>query len=322
MEEIWKPVPGFEGSYEISSISRVRSLHTRHGEKGKILRQQFKGEYYQVALMKDGHRRETNVSRLMAEAFLPVPDDLKQFIGTRYLQVNHKDENKRNNVIDNLEWCTAKYNMNYGGRRDREMASKKINGASNAECCVYGYSLDDLSEHYFKSISEAERECGVRHVWANITGQRTRCGKYIFVRESERLTREELIKRVTEIDTTVCQFTEEGVIVARYKSASDASRVTGMARGGISSSLNGHNSTGFGYYWVYESDLDKMRDMDLLRFLCSKKKKGEEYVVMDDGDTAKFFKILGKTAQGICKIASEPILYKPKQVQDSSPKLF
>lgn len=114
MEEIWKDIEGYEG-YQVSNLGRVRSFKHKNV---RILSTKNRGGYRQVQLCKDSTKKLCYVHRLVAEAFIPNPDDLPQ--------VNHKDENKANNFVNNLEWCTAKYNLSYGTGRLR--AATKISG--------------------------------------------------------------------------------------------------------------------------------------------------------------------------------------------------
>lgn len=112
--EQWKPVKGYEGIYKVSNIGRVNSL--KYG-KEKILKPGKNGSgYLFVYLWKNGKYKMFLVHRLVATAFLPNPEGFEQ--------VNHKDENPSNNCIENLEWCTPKYNSNYGTRTERQAASK------------------------------------------------------------------------------------------------------------------------------------------------------------------------------------------------------
>lgn len=125
--EIWKDIVEYEGLYQVSNFGRVRSLdryvnHYRGGKKivkSKILEQDCSGNsgYKRVQLCKDGKQKHFSVHRLVAIAFLPNPDHLPF--------VNHKDENKANNHVDNLEWCTHEYNDNYGTRNIRMSETKK-----------------------------------------------------------------------------------------------------------------------------------------------------------------------------------------------------
>ena len=106
--EIWKDIRGYEGKYQVSNIGNVRSLNYR-GVKGKVKRLKTECNncgYILVFLYKECKPKGYSVHRLVAEAFIPNPNNLPQ--------VNHKDENKANNCVWNLEWCTREYNRNYG----------------------------------------------------------------------------------------------------------------------------------------------------------------------------------------------------------------
>jgi len=112
MKEIWKDVVGYEGMYKVSNLGNVRSLDRiithKNGRqfsvKGKLLTpKNHTGGYFQVCL---GAKKYRYVHRLVAGAFILNQENLPE--------VNHKDENKKNNHVDNLEWCTSKYNTNYG----------------------------------------------------------------------------------------------------------------------------------------------------------------------------------------------------------------
>lgn len=112
-EEIWKDIPRFEGWYQVSNTGVVRSLdrYIVDGRliKGKILNQYSdRQNYKKVALCRSGKHYKNFVHRLVAEAFVPNPNNLPV--------INHIDENPENNYADNLEWCSVKYNVNYGDR--------------------------------------------------------------------------------------------------------------------------------------------------------------------------------------------------------------
>jgi len=115
MVEKFKPVKGYTGIYEISNLGRVKSLsrvierndgNTRVTEDRIILPFLTKCGYHQIVLCKDGVRKKHLIHRLVANAFIENPDKLPI--------INHKDENKLNNRVDNLEWCSAYYNLRYG----------------------------------------------------------------------------------------------------------------------------------------------------------------------------------------------------------------
>ena len=117
MREIWKDVKGYEGLYQVSNLGRVKRLRfiNRHLDfkQEKILKPYKDGGdyYFVIGLHKNGKKKYKAIHRLVAEAFIPNPNN--------YPIVNHKDENKENNYVDNLEWCTHKYNSNYGNARTK-----------------------------------------------------------------------------------------------------------------------------------------------------------------------------------------------------------
>lgn len=119
-KELWLPIPNYEGYYKISNTGKIRSL-TRtiidiNGReftlKGKEKTPHISTDgYYIIGLNKDGIKKNLKVHRLVALTFIPNPNNLPF--------VNHKDENKLNNNVNNLEWCTQEYNNNYGTRVER-----------------------------------------------------------------------------------------------------------------------------------------------------------------------------------------------------------
>lgn len=148
-EEIWKSVKGYEGLYEVSNFGRVRSL-PRNTTSGKILKPvKTKEGYLRVDLSKKGRGNLSFVHRLVAETFLDNPDNLPC--------VNHRDENPLNNRVENLEWCTHLYNMNYGTRNERIGISNKNGKLSKT---VYQYTLDGEFVREWESTSEIQRQTG------------------------------------------------------------------------------------------------------------------------------------------------------------------
>lgn len=102
-----KDVQNYEGLYAVTSCGKVYSYKSK-----KFLKpHKIKSGYLQVHLYKNGEQKTYYIHRLVAEAYLPNPEGLSQ--------VNHKDENKENNALPNLEWCDESYNINYGSRNER-----------------------------------------------------------------------------------------------------------------------------------------------------------------------------------------------------------
>lgn len=123
--EEWRDIPGYEGLYQASSLGMIRSVERLvPGKKGffklmksVVLKQTTAGRgYASVMLSKNGVTKRWNVHRLIALTFIPNPNNLPE--------VNHKDENKTNNIWANLEWCDSKYNANYGHRNINQVNTK------------------------------------------------------------------------------------------------------------------------------------------------------------------------------------------------------
>lgn len=117
MIEIWKDILGYEGLYQVSNLGNVRSLNYRRSGKTKLLKQGTDNGYKRVELSKNGKKKKYWVHRLVAISFISNPNN--------YKEVNHKDEDKSNNNVNNLEWCTREYNNNYGTRNKRTSESHK-----------------------------------------------------------------------------------------------------------------------------------------------------------------------------------------------------
>ena len=123
--EIWKDVVGYDGYYQVSDRGNVRSVTRKDsiGRKigGRILKPRYnRGGYLLINLCKNGKVRTKLIHRLVAEGFIPNPESLPQ--------INHIDEVKDNNNVENLEWCTSKDNINHGTSIERRIKaqSKKI----------------------------------------------------------------------------------------------------------------------------------------------------------------------------------------------------
>ena len=146
MIEVWQDIDGYENKYQISNYGRIRSV-----KKNIILKPMLATNgYLIICLWKDGKQKKHLIHRLVAKHFVDNP--------CNYPEVNHKDEDKTNNRIDNLEWCNHLYNMNYGEVKEK-ISNAKINNP-NISKVVYQYSKDGSLIQMWESAEEIERKLG------------------------------------------------------------------------------------------------------------------------------------------------------------------
>lgn len=156
-EEIWKDIPGYVGLYQVSTLGNVRSIVVSMGRRKRILSPgKTKWGYLQVSLADvNGVKKHVSVHRAVCLAFIPIPENLRPYLGTRYLQVNHKDEDKLNNRVENLEWCTPKYNTNYGSVLQKRLNTKNKNGSIGSFVKVNQLAEDGTLIKTWDSMVEA-----------------------------------------------------------------------------------------------------------------------------------------------------------------------
>lgn len=156
-EDLWVNIPGFEGLYQVSSSGKVKSLARYATVNGvrKFVRERIlkastpdKAHYSIVGLCKDGKRKLYAVHRLVAETFIPNPDNLPE--------VNHKDQDKSNNSVENLEWCDRLHNGSWGTIKEK-IATNQPNKKAVVQCDLLGNEIAT-----YESAGEAERKTGIK----------------------------------------------------------------------------------------------------------------------------------------------------------------
>lgn len=195
-KEIWKPIKGYEELYQVSNLGRVkrfdRKVITKNGVvkpiKAREMKQSKSMGYAYVCLTKDGITKHFRVHRLVAQTFIPNPENKEQ--------VNHKDGNKLNNNVNNLEWCTNqencihawKNNLNHTTEKVRKTASET--GKRTGKLLGKPVSQYDLQGNFIKAYEssyEASRQTGIQStsILFVVNGRKKTAGKYVWKRISK-----------------------------------------------------------------------------------------------------------------------------------------
>jgi len=259
MNEIWKDIDNHPG-YQVSNKGAVRSIDryitTSNGSKmfckGRVLTPQAdRRGYLRVGFgWKGAHEY---VHRLVANAFIENPDPIK------LTQVNHKNEDKTDNRVENLEYCTNIYNSKYGTRGERIGAKLSV--------AVRQYDIDGNFVASYDSLSLAARSVGASATEISFAcqGKKLICRgykwRYANRQNSEQIATNDKIraeriangqrKRVQKLSIPIIQFTLNGEPLRVFTSAMSASRLTNICSTSINKVLRGVIKTAGGYIWKY-----------------------------------------------------------------------
>lgn len=257
--EQWRPIAGWEGLYEVSSLGRVRSfvryydiinkrgipMHFKRGGKvikGKVM----PNGYIMVRLHKDGEETNALAHRLVAQAFIPNPENLPE--------VNHKDRNTANNNVSNLEWCDRIYNLTYDGAVERRtMAVSRP---------IEQLTKDGQHVAYFRSAKEIERLSGGRYYERDISrvakSKTTRSSsvygfRWRYVEKTDNLTycTEPFVPKNLKSDRRLEQLTMDGQHVAYYSTLTEACKALEAKKSAICNACRGVTKYSYGYRWRY-----------------------------------------------------------------------
>lgn len=242
--EIWKPIEGYEGHYEVSTYGRVRSVDRiieqqrgTHLYRGCIIKQYPNNKgYMTVRLSMNSTKRTFTVHRLVASAFIDNPNNLPC--------INHKDETK-SNYVWNLEWCTQSYNLSYGTlpNRRRLAYGKRV-------------AMYDLNGEYIKSflsIHSAHDETGVSRTQIRNCCDRLShtAGGYLWRYDDN--DRQDYVEKPSYKNKKriVLQYDKGMKLLGQYSSIREAERITGFKHENIGACCRGKMKTSNGYIWKY-----------------------------------------------------------------------
>lgn len=248
MKEEWKDIEGYEGIYQVSNLGRVKSLqrfvNNTHCSK-RLIKESILSvkreshQYDYISLYKNNKGKRAYIHRLVAQAFIQNPNN--------YTDVNHKNEVKRDNRVENLEWCDKKYNNNYGTGKRRMIESRNAHKKWNAEREIHMYDLNGVYVRSFRSVVEAARyfNCSDSNIRPIIDKRHRSSFGYMF--SSIKADKIEGYKRNVVI--AVQQYTLNGVLINTFPTITEAARSTGSNISKISACLKGRRKQTNGFKW-------------------------------------------------------------------------
>lgn len=178
--EIWRDIPNYEDLYQVSTLGNVKSLNYNRSGKERLLKpRKTKNGYLIVSLFKDKKAKIFLVHRIVCLAFLKNDNNLPC--------VNHKDENKQNNRVDNLEFCSVLYNNTYNNAHIKRGEKRKGKPLYHKRVPIIQCTLDGVFIRDWDSATTASKELNISqgHITHCCKGVRNQCGGYKWVYKSE-----------------------------------------------------------------------------------------------------------------------------------------
>lgn len=272
-KEEWKDVGivkgiDFTGLCQVSTFGNVKFLDRwvehKNGHKRfykeELKKPRLKNGYQFVRLSKDKKHTEISVHRLVLQTFKPNPNP------ELYTQINHIDENKENNRLDNLEWCTAEENNNHGTRKERAIKTRRLHFVPTVQLDLKG---NIINVYYQKEdIETKNKEMTFKHVARSINKEKNICYGYFWIKldKYNELTQNELLSLINEkVEQNnfgkmhggitqrkmVVQMDLNGNTIKEFESVSAAAQELNCHYQAISQCASGKIKTCCGYRWKY-----------------------------------------------------------------------
>ena len=244
-KEEWRPIPNYEELYIISNYGKIKRIERIDSNgrirKIKLLKHKInKCGYCSIGLTKNGKRKFYLVHRLVAETFIQNINN--------YQQINHKDENKQNNRVDNLEWCDCKYNINYGNS-----IKKRSNG-------VIQLTLDrEFIKEYVSGFDASKKNNIARtNLYNALNGNTDSAGGFIWEYvdvEKRKKSEERRKKRATyNKKNKIIQYSIDGIKLNEFESLSKAAKHIGVSIVAIRKNCTEETKFCKGYIFKYKED--------------------------------------------------------------------
>ena len=246
MQEIWKDIPNYEGLYQVSNLGRVKSTPICKHKKPRILKNIPRNGYISVILCDGKTKKNVFVHRLVAECFVPNPENKPI--------VNHIDGNKSNPCSDNLEWCTQSENIHHA------IENGLFFGRGNGSCCkIFQFDISGnlIKEWVSAKEIESNTDYKLKTIYNSIYWKRKTAYGFVWTKNPSFPTNIPIkipIKKTNSkfTKTKICQYTFDGKLVQSFSRQVDAFKATGISQSQISLCVNGKIKQCGGFIWRKE----------------------------------------------------------------------
>lgn len=248
MQEIWKDIPGYENLYQVSNFGRVKSNHHGRGHKPKMLKNISRNGYVSVILCKNKSQKNVFVHRLVADCFVPNPENKPC--------VNHIDGDKSNPCSSNLEWCTQKENISHAINNGlfKPNARYLLNKAPRPTKPIYQFDKNGKFIKKWDSCRDVCNYLGVKdsHIYDCISGKCHSAYGFIWSNTPTlKLLNTSNSTHVGRKGVTINQYDLDGNFIRSFNSQTEASVCTNTRQSGISLCCKGKTKTSGGFIWKY-----------------------------------------------------------------------
>ena len=248
--ELWKPCPGFEEKYLVSSHGRVMGIGTyntcKKGELIKLHKKRGRNGYMQARFYDNGRAKTFEIHLLVAKAFVPNPNNLPM--------VNHIDEDKTNNHVGNLEWCTNQYNIRYSNAKAVDVYTKDGEFVETLE------AITDAAAKYNSETSNISACCKKKYGTCNgyqfrYHGEPFQKKPFVFTEYQRRKSRKgHSCNEGKYIPINV--YKTDGTFVKTYDNISQAASAYSTTTGNICKCYKGKLLTNKGYIFLLDTNID------------------------------------------------------------------
>ena len=248
--EIWKPIKGYEDRYVVSNLGRVKRLERITCQniylEEKLLQNQNNGNgYFKVHLFKNGRTKDKYIHRLVAEAFISNPENKKE--------VNHKDGDKANNFVENLEWVTPSENQKHACKIGLHLPFEIKFGKDHPRARkIIQYDLEGNFIKIYDSISDACRDSSMNNHSRIVSCCKNKSYSHNNFQWKYYIDNYSLQIGVCKSYKPIIQYSLDNIFIREFTSLQEVFESTNISKNNILNCCSGKSKTSSGYIWKYK----------------------------------------------------------------------